>query len=81
MATTKFVSAPVINDVQELASLNLKRGQWIKLAWCDRPSRFDHLRKDASGRVTYVCAYHYPRASTIYWTEARKLSVRPLAIR
>lgn len=51
----KFTKAPVISDVRQLRGL--PKGQWIQLAWCDRPSRFHHM--DDRGNVT---AFHFPRA-------------------
>ena len=64
---TPFIPTPTINNVQEFATLNLKRGQWVKLAWCDRKSRYASHKTDEAGKVTYVEAYHYPRAATIFW--------------
>lgn len=37
--THKFIKTPVITETDQLK--NLRRGQWIKLAWCDTKSRFD----------------------------------------
>ena len=52
---SKFVKTPLITDVLHLQAY--KRGQWIQLAWSDKPSRFYGM--SASGVVT---AFHYPRA-------------------
>ena len=37
--THKFIKTPVITETDQLKGL--RRGQWIKLAWCDTKSRFD----------------------------------------
>lgn len=51
---TRFVPTPVITDT--LALQIYQRGQWIKLAWCDKPSRYF----GCNGRN--VTAFHFPRA-------------------
>jgi hypothetical protein len=50
-----FVKTPVITDTLQLQAY--RRGQWIKLAWADRPSRFHSM--NARGNVI---AFHFPRA-------------------
>lgn len=53
---TRFVKTPVIHDTLTLAVY--PRGQWVKLAWCDKPSRFHSI----DGRGNAVC-FHYPDAA------------------
>lgn len=50
-----YIKTPTITDVSQLKGL--QRGQWIQLAWCDKPSRF-HSMNDR-GNVT---AFHFPGA-------------------
>jgi len=52
---SKFVKTPLIKDVLHLQCY--MRGQWVQLAWSDKPSRFYGMSE--SGVVT---AFHYPRA-------------------
>jgi hypothetical protein len=52
---SKFVKTPLITDVLHLQAY--KRGQWIQLAWCDKPSRFYGMSE--RGNVT---AFHFPKA-------------------
>jgi len=52
---SKFVKTPLITDVLHLQAY--KRGQWVQLAWSDKPSRYYGMSE--SGVVT---AFHYPRA-------------------
>ena len=56
MKHTRFVKTPVIADTLHLQAY--QRGQWVQLAWCDRPSRFFGMND--RGNVT---AFHYPRAN------------------
>ena len=53
---SRFVKTPIISDT--LALCVYQRGQWVKLAWCDKPSRFHSI--SARGIVT---AFHYPNAA------------------
>lgn len=53
---TRFVKTPVISDVLTLAVY--KKGQWIRLAWCDKPSRFHSINSRGN-----VVAFHYPAAA------------------
>jgi hypothetical protein len=53
-----YIPTPVITDCRQLAPL--KSGQWVRLAWCDKPSR---LVKWTDAHVT---AFHHPKASTQY---------------
>lgn len=55
---SRYVKTPLISDVLHLQTY--QRGQWIRLAWCDRPSRFYGIR--ALGASFNVTAFHYPRA-------------------
>lgn len=55
---TRFVKTPVISDVLHLQTY--QRGQWVRLAWCDKPSRFFGIR--TNGGSFNVTAFHYPRA-------------------
>lgn len=52
----RYIKTPLITDTAQLRSLQC--GQWIQLAWCDRPSRFS--RMDERGNVT---AFHFPGAA------------------
>lgn len=52
----RFVKTPVINDVLHLSVY--QKGQWIKLAWCDKPSRFHSISSRGN-----VIAFHYPKAA------------------
>jgi len=51
----RFVKTPVITDVLHLQSY--RKGQWIRLAWADKPSRFHSINPRGN-----VIAFHYPRA-------------------
>lgn len=51
----RFVKTPVITDTLTLQTYRC--GQWIKLAWCDKPSRFHSMNSRGN-----VIAFHYPRA-------------------
>jgi len=51
----RFVKTPLIKDVLHLQCY--LRGQWVQLAWSDKPSRYYGMSE--SGVVT---AFHYPRA-------------------
>lgn len=51
---TRFVPCPVISDTLHLQLY--QRGQWVRLAWCDRPSRY----YGSTGRN--VTAFHFPGA-------------------
>lgn len=63
----QFVKMPIIHNVSQIPALKLRRGQWIKLAWCDRPSRFLNVELAQDGRtVRYVGAIHFPRAATYF---------------
>ena len=53
---SRFVKTPVIHDVLTLCVY--QRGQWVKLAWSDKPSRLHSI--SARGNVI---AFHYPNAS------------------
>lgn len=50
----RFVPTPIITDT--LALQVYQRGQWVKFAWCEKPSRY----YGSNGRI--VTAFHYPRA-------------------
>lgn len=54
----RFVKTPLIEDVLHLQAY--QRGQWVRLAWCDRPSRFYGFR--STGTSYNVTAFHYPNA-------------------
>ena len=56
---TRFVKTPVVTDVLQLQTF--QRGQWVKLAWCDKPSRFHSFK--TNGRSYSVVAFHYPNAA------------------
>lgn len=56
---TRFIKTPEITDVLQLQIL--QRGQWVRLAWCDKPSRFHSFK--TNGRSYSVTAFHYPAAS------------------
>lgn len=64
MKHTRFVKTPIITDTLHLQVY--QRGQWIRLAWCDKPSRFFGISE--RGTVT---AFHYPRAATNFVSYAR----------
>lgn len=51
----RFVKTPLITDTLHLQAY--QRGQWVQLAWCDKPSRYWGM--NARGNVI---AFHYPRA-------------------
>lgn len=53
----RFVRTPVIHDVLHLQCY--QRGQWVQLAWSDRPSRYWGTNPGASQTVI---AFHYPTA-------------------
>lgn len=57
-----FIKTPVINDVMEIHQKKLKRGQWIQLAWCDKPSRLHDYNYNSLGYIAHVTAFHYPGA-------------------
>ena len=54
MKHSRFVKTPLITDT--LALQIYQRGQWVQLAWCQKPSRY----YGSNGRS--VVAFHYPRA-------------------
>ena len=56
---SKFVKTPLITDTLHLQAY--KRGQWIQLAWCDKPSRFYGMNE--RGNVT---AFHFPKAHSAF---------------
>lgn len=55
---TQFVKTPVITDT--LALQVYQRGQWVRLAWLDKPSRY----YGCNGRN--VTAFHFPRAVSAF---------------
>jgi hypothetical protein len=56
---SRFVKTPVVTDVLQLQTF--QRGQWVKLAWCDKPSRFHSFK--TNGRSYSVVAFHFPNAA------------------
>jgi hypothetical protein len=52
--STVFIDNKKHNQLQD-GTLKLQCGQWIQLAWCDKPSRWVGLTK---GRTLW--AVHYP---------------------
>lgn len=56
MKHNRFVPTPVITDTLHLQCY--QRGQWVQLAWCDKPSRYFGINE--RGNVT---AFHYPNAA------------------
>ena len=53
---SRFVKTPIISDTLHLQAY--QRGQWVQLAWCDKPSRYFGMNE--RGNVT---AFHYPGAA------------------
>ena len=51
----RFVKTPAITDTLHLQLY--QRGQWVRLAWCDHPSRYF----GTNGRN--VTAFHFPGAA------------------
>jgi hypothetical protein len=67
---SRFVKTPLISDALHLQAY--QRGQWIRLAWCDAPSRYYGMNE--RGNVT---AFHFPRAHSgfvSYCANDRKLT-------
>ena len=56
MKHSRFVKTPLITDTLHLQCY--VRGQWVQLAWCDKPSRY----YGSNGRI--VTAFHYPKGVT-----------------
>ena len=54
----RFQKTILITDTQQLVQNPPRRGQWIQLAWCDKPSRFYSV--NPRGHVT---AFHFPGAA------------------
>ena len=54
-----YIPTPVITDTRQLAPL--KSGQWIQLAWSEKPSRF------VKWTNAHVTAFHYPSAAKRYY--------------
>lgn len=54
---TRYVPTPVITDTLHLQLY--QRGQWVRLAWCDHPSRLHSVNE--RGNVT---AFHFPGAGS-----------------
>lgn len=50
----KYQKTILITDTKQLVQNPPQCGQWIKLAWCDKPSRFHHV----TGQN--VTAFHFP---------------------
>lgn len=55
----KYVPALVITHTSQLLQYKPQRGQWIKLAWLDKPSRY-YGQNGPRGSIT---AFHYPNAN------------------
>lgn len=60
----RFVKTPVISEVLTLQAY--RRGQWIKLAWCDKPSRYYGIT--VCGSSYNVTAFHFPGAHARFVT-------------
>jgi len=56
MKHTRYVKTPIITDTLHLQCY--MRGQWVRFAWCNKPSRY----YGSNGRN--ITAFHYPRAVT-----------------
>jgi hypothetical protein len=54
----RFQKTILVTDTKQLVARPPQCGQWIQLAWCDRPSRFHHVNG------TNVTAFHFPRAAS-----------------
>lgn len=67
----RFVKTPVITDTLQLQAY--RRGQWVKLAWCDKPSRYWGMNE--RGNVT---AFHFPSAHSRFVQFCRAMSGREL---
>ncbi len=56
----KYTKTLQITNCNQLEQNPPQCGQWIKLAWCDKPSRFHHISTwDGGYNVT---AFHFPGA-------------------
>lgn len=68
---SRFVKTPVIHDVLTLCVY--KKGQWVRLAWCDKPSRFHSISPRGN-----VVAFHYPAAARQFasYCEPSRLAAR-----
>lgn len=62
----RFIKTPLITDTKQL--VGLRKGQWIQLAWCDKPSRLHSV--DTRGHVT---AFHFPGAARRFATYERDI--------
>ena len=52
----RFQKTLHVTDCAQLIKNPPQCGQWIQLAWCDKPSRFHHVTG------THITAFHFPGA-------------------
>lgn len=52
----KYIPTLTITNTAQLHALPLQKGQWIRLAWLDKPSRFHSASRHS------VTAFHFPHA-------------------
>ena len=50
----KYLPTVLITSTEQLLNGSYQSGQWIQLAWCEKPSRFH------SATARNVKAFHYP---------------------
>lgn len=71
----KYQKTILITNSAQLVTNPPQCGQWIQLAWCDKPSRFHHV----TGHN--VTAFHFPGAVSQFNRYARSAKIADVLLR